>query len=75
MVALGLASILPASPAGIGVFEAATLVAMKAYGVPKSDALSYALALPALNFLPYVAAGAVVLNLHTTSLRRSRGQG
>ncbi len=70
MIALGLAAILPASPAGVGVFEAATLVALKAYGVPKEDALSYALVLHVVNFLPYIAAGFVVLHLHTTSLRR-----
>jgi uncharacterized protein (TIRG00374 family) len=71
IVAVGLASILPASPAGVGVFEAATLVALNAYGVPKSDALSYALVLHALNFVPYVAAGALVLNLRAISLRKS----
>lgn len=71
IVALGLSMILPSSPAAIGVFEAATLVALNAYGVPNSQALSYALVLHALNFFPYVAAGLLVLHLHVVSYRRS----
>jgi uncharacterized protein (TIRG00374 family) len=70
IIAIGLSLILPSSPAAIGVFEAATLVALKAYGIPKSDALSYALVLHAVNFFPYVAAGLVVLQAHAFSLRR-----
>jgi uncharacterized membrane protein YbhN (UPF0104 family) len=69
MIAIGLAMILPSSPAAVGVFEAAVLVALKAYGVPESRALSYALVLHALNFFPYLAAGALLLHLHATSLR------
>ena len=72
IVAVGLSSILPASPAGVGVFEAATLVALNAYDVPKADALSFALVLHAVNFFPYIAAGAVVLHQHAASLRRTR---
>jgi hypothetical protein len=45
------------------------LVALNAYGVPDSRALSYALVLHALNFFPYVAAGGVLLQLHAASLR------
>ncbi|MFL5757393.1 MAG: lysylphosphatidylglycerol synthase transmembrane domain-containing protein [Chloroflexota bacterium] len=61
VVATGLASILPSSPAGLGVFEGATVVALGAYGVARSDALSYALVLHAVNFFPYLIAGAVAL--------------
>jgi glycosyltransferase 2 family protein len=71
IIALGLTSILPASPAGVGVFEAATLAVLRAYGIPKADALSYALVLHAVSFFPYIAAGAVVLHLHVASMRRS----
>lgn len=71
IVALGLSAILPASPAGVGVFEAATLVALSAYDVPKADALSYALVLHAIFFLPFIASGAVVLHFHARLLRRS----
>jgi uncharacterized protein (TIRG00374 family) len=70
IVAIGLAMILPSSPAAVGVFEAATLVALQAYGVPKSSALSYALVLHAVNFFPYIVAGLVVLRTHTLGLRK-----
>lgn len=70
LIATGLASILPASPAGVGVFEAAVLVALRAYDVPKAEALSYALVLHMLYFLPFIAAGAVVLHFHAMSVRK-----
>ncbi len=61
VIATGLASILPSSPAGLGVFEGATVVALGAYGVSRSDALSYALVLHAVNFFPFLLAGVVAL--------------
>jgi glycosyltransferase 2 family protein len=70
MVAVGLAWILPSSPAAVGVFEAAVLISLKAYGIEKSEALSYALVLHAVNFFPYVLAGAVVLHGHATAVRK-----
>jgi uncharacterized membrane protein YbhN (UPF0104 family) len=45
----------------VGVFEAAALVGLKAYGIEKADALSFAIVLHAVNFFPYVLAGALVL--------------
>jgi uncharacterized membrane protein YbhN (UPF0104 family) len=60
--------ILPSSPAALGVFEAATVVALKAFGLDDSLALSYALVLHALNLFPYLVAGPLVLR---GSLRRS----
>jgi uncharacterized protein (TIRG00374 family) len=60
-VATAVAMILPASPAGLGVFEAATVVALDSYGVPASEAVSYALVLHALNFIPFVVAGPLAL--------------
>lgn len=59
--AVGLALILPAAPASLGVFEAATVLALAAYDVPGSEALSYAFVLHAVNLFPYVIAGAVAL--------------
>ena len=59
--AVGLALILPAAPASLGVFEAATVLALAAYDVPRSEALSYAFVLHAVNLFPYVIAGAVAL--------------
>jgi uncharacterized protein (TIRG00374 family) len=61
MITINLALILPSAPAAVGVFEAATLVALDAYDVPDSEALSYGLVLHAVNFLPYIVAGLVVL--------------
>jgi uncharacterized protein (TIRG00374 family) len=63
MVANALAMILPSSPAAVGVFEAAVLVGLNPYSVGKTQALSYALVLHALNFFPYVAAGLVILGV------------
>ena len=61
VVTINLALVLPSSPAAVGVFEWATVLALQAYGVPESEALSYALVLHALNFFPFVAAGIVLV--------------
>lgn len=61
VITINLALILPSSPAAVGVFEAATLLALDAYGVSESRALSYALVLHALNFLPFVLVGVLLL--------------
>jgi uncharacterized protein (TIRG00374 family) len=53
LITTGLATIIPSLPAGIGVFEAATLLALSAYGVDDSRALSYAVVLHGVNFFPY----------------------
>jgi uncharacterized protein (TIRG00374 family) len=66
-IAIGLAMILPSSPAALGVFEAATIVALRPYHVSDSRALSYAIVLHALNFFPYVAAGLLILQAHAVS--------
>jgi hypothetical protein len=68
-ISLALAMILPAAPASIGVFEAAVLVALKPYGVPKADALSAALVIHALNLFPYIVAGLVCLRLESRAPR------
>jgi len=61
LTAVGFSVILPAAPGALGVFEAAVVVALRAYDVPTSEALSYALALHALNWLPYMIAGAIAV--------------
>lgn len=61
VIAINLALVLPSSPAAVGVFEAATLVALSAYGVSTSDALPAALILHLVNLVPYLVAGAVVV--------------
>jgi len=70
VIGIGLALILPSSPAALGVFEAATVVVVRgAYGVDDSDALSYALVLHALNVAPILV---VVVLL--VAIRRLRGE-
>lgn len=61
-VAVGLAMILPAPPAAVGVFEGAALIGLKAYGIPHSAALPYALVLHLVNFLPFIVVGVALLN-------------
>lgn len=61
VIAINLALVLPSSPAAVGVFEWATVVALDAYGIPDSEALSYALVAHALNFVPFVVAGVLLL--------------
>jgi uncharacterized protein (TIRG00374 family) len=70
VIATGLAFIVPAAPAAVGVFEAAGLTALSAYGIPRSHAFAYVLSLHLLNFVPFVVAGVVVLVLDE-SWRRS----
>ncbi len=70
VIATSLSLILPSSPAAIGVFEAAVVIALDAYGVPRAEALSYALVLHALNFFPFILAGGAILG---PQLRRGGG--
>ncbi|HEY7691681.1 MAG TPA: lysylphosphatidylglycerol synthase transmembrane domain-containing protein [Gaiellaceae bacterium] len=69
-IAASLSLVLPSSPGAVGVFEAASLVGLKAYGIDKAEALSFAILFHAVNFFPYVIAGLVVLQRQTA--RRSR---
>jgi uncharacterized membrane protein YbhN (UPF0104 family) len=61
VITTNLAMVIPSSPSGFGVFETATLVALGSYGVTDSRALSYALVLHAVNFIPYVLIGLFLL--------------
>jgi uncharacterized protein (TIRG00374 family) len=69
-VAINLSLVLPSSPAALGVFEAATIIALDAFDVPHADALSYALVLHVLNLVPFLVIGAVLLG--PAALRRNR---
>lgn len=69
VVAFNLALVLPSSPAGLGVFEAATLVALHAYDVPRAQAVSYALVLHLLNLVPYLAFGLILVSRQAARLR------
>jgi len=70
IVALGLAMILPSPPAAVGVFEAAALLALKAYGVSQTAALPYALVLHVANFIPFILGGVLTLQLGARRPRR-----
>jgi glycosyltransferase 2 family protein len=61
IVATNVAQILPSSPAAVGVFEAAALVALRPYYVSDSQALSYALVAHAVSFLPFIVVGPLLL--------------
>ena len=61
VIAIGLAMILPSSPAALGVFEGATVVVLGLYGIDDSKALAYALVLHLLSFLPFLVLAPFVL--------------
>jgi glycosyltransferase 2 family protein len=69
VIAVNLAMLIPSLPAALGIFEAATVVALSAYGIGSSQALSYAVVLHVLNFLPFVIAGYIVLHRHSLHMR------
>jgi uncharacterized protein (TIRG00374 family) len=71
-VVIGLAMIIPSPPAAVGVFEAAGVLALHAYGVPESAALPYALVLHVSNFVPYVLGGAITLHFTARQPARRR---
>jgi uncharacterized protein (TIRG00374 family) len=70
VIGIGLAMILPSSPAALGVFEGATVVSLGAYGIDDSRALSYALVLHALNFLPFPVLAPFILGPDLARRRR-----
>ena len=69
-VAINLSLVLPSSPAALGVFEAATVIALRAFDVPHAEALSYALVLHLLNLVPFLVIGGALLG--PGALRRRR---
>jgi len=66
-----LALVIPSAPGGLGVFEAGGVVALRAFGVDDSTALSCTVVLHALTLFPFLIAGYVVLHGHTRRLRRA----
>ncbi len=71
-VAIGLGMILPSAPAAVGIFEGAVLIALRAYGVPASSALPYAVVLHLVNFVPFILVGAFLLHYNARHPRRAR---
>lgn len=72
LVAVGLGMILPSPPAAVGVFEGAALIALSAYGLSHSQALPFALVLHAVNFVPFVVFGALVVHHNARRGLRAR---
>ena len=69
VIAIGLAMILPSSPAALGVFEGATVLVLSAYSIDSSTALSYALVLHAMNFFPFILVALVVVGFRRMRTR------
>jgi uncharacterized protein (TIRG00374 family) len=63
-VALGLAMIIPSPPAAVGVFEAAALLGLQAYGISQTRALPFAVVLHLVNFVPFVLIGVAFLQIN-----------
>lgn len=70
VVATNLALVIPSLPAGLGVFEAATILALQPYSIDESQALACAIVLHAVNFFPYLAAGMLALHSHMQLMNR-----
>lgn len=60
-VTINMGLVLPSSPAAIGVFEAATVIALQVFDIPQAQALSYAIVLHLLNLVPFLVVGAALL--------------
>jgi uncharacterized protein (TIRG00374 family) len=65
---LGLGVSLPSSPGFIGIVQAATVLALALFAVPRPEALSFSLLLHASQFVPVTAAGLLFLLLEQISL-------
>lgn len=74
-VAINLSLVLPSSPAALGVFEAATVIALREFDVAQAEALSYALVLHLVNLLPFLAIGIGLLGPGVLRRRRPRDDG
>ncbi|HLL91942.1 MAG TPA: lysylphosphatidylglycerol synthase transmembrane domain-containing protein [Solirubrobacteraceae bacterium] len=61
LLAVNLSAILPATPSNVGVFQAACLVVLAAYGVSAGPALAYGIILQAVEVLTALALGVPAL--------------
>jgi uncharacterized membrane protein YbhN (UPF0104 family) len=69
VIATNLVLVIPSSPGAVGVFESAAIVALGAWDVGRSRALSFALVYHALNLIPFLVVGWVVLHRHAATWR------
>jgi uncharacterized protein (TIRG00374 family) len=68
-VATTFSLLLPSLPASIGIFEAAAVVALEPYGVDDAQALSGAVVIHVLTFVPFLIAGPLALRRHAVIVR------
>jgi phosphatidyl-myo-inositol alpha-mannosyltransferase len=61
LLAVNLSAVLPATPSNVGVFQAACLVVLAAYGVDAGPALAYGILLQAVEVVTALALGAPAL--------------
>lgn len=69
-VATTFSHLLPSLAASVGIFEAAALVALEPYGVDQAQALSGAVVIHVLTFVPFLIVGPLALRGHAASVRR-----
>ena len=67
--------LLPSTPGYIGVFHYLVTVALAPFGVPKEQALTFALVWHSVNYLTLSLSGVVALWLHGTSFGQVWGIG
>ena len=72
LVTTNLALVIPSLPAGVGVFEAATIFTLATFDISESRALACAVVLHAVNFFPYIAVGLLALHRHSTAPGRPK---
>jgi uncharacterized membrane protein YbhN (UPF0104 family) len=65
---VGLGVSIPSSPGFIGIIQAATVLALSFFGVPRADALSFSLLLHASQFVPVTVWGLALLVVEHVSL-------
>jgi hypothetical protein len=63
-----LGMLVPSSPGYIGIFEYLTTVALAPFGVPKEEALTFAIVWHGVNYLTLCVCGLLALWVHGTSL-------
>lgn len=78
LLAVNVSAILPATPSNVGVFQAACLVVLAAYGVGAGEAIAYGIVLQAVEVLTALGLGVPALlgeGLGWRDIRPTRGDG
>jgi phosphatidyl-myo-inositol alpha-mannosyltransferase len=75
LLAVNLSAVLPATPSNVGVFQAACLVVLAAYGVGAGQAVAYGIILQAVEVVTALALGAPALLREGLSWRELRASG